>query len=306
MTFNNKTRGIIFVIAAAMCFGTGAIIIKAAYSIQLTGWEFITLQLLFSSTMLTVVYCVRRKKKLERPITRQKLFKLALLGSVGTLGGAAFYILGLQYVEASVGIVLFYTYPAFTALGAGVFFKEKLKLKHYLCLGLTLTGIVFTIDFWNIDLQGVSFKGAFLILLSALSYTLFTLYGEKNLADSSSLEITTFTQLFAFLTFSIIKPPIFLLHGLSLYALFLGFIMALFTSVLSYWLILKGINIIGASKASIISTSEIPFTILLAMLILGEKLTLYQFIGAVLIIASIIFLDIEEKNVVPQVSNNSF
>jgi len=51
MIFSNKTYGVIFVIVAAMCFGTGAIIIKAAFSIQLTGWEFITLQLLFSSTM---------------------------------------------------------------------------------------------------------------------------------------------------------------------------------------------------------------------------------------------------------------
>lgn len=304
MRFNNRTYGVLFVIAGAMCFGTGAVIIKTAYSIQLTGWEFTTLQLLFSSAMLSAVYFLRWKKKLERPLTRQKLFRLGLLGAIGTLGGAVFYILGLEYVEASVGIVLFYTYPAFTALGASIFFKEKLKLKHYGCLLLTLIGIVFTIEFWNINLQEVSFQGVFYILLSALSYTFFTLYGEKNLADSSSLEITAFTQVFAFLTLSIVKPPVFLLYGVPFYGLFLGFIMALFTSVLSYWLILKGIDIIGASKAAIISTFEIPFTIFLAMIILGEKLTIYQMIGAVLIVGSIIFLDIEEKNVVPQAGNN--
>ncbi|ATW26630.1 DMT family transporter [Candidatus Formimonas warabiya] len=300
MTCNHKTYGALLVMAAAMCFGTGAVIIKTAYQIQVTGWEFITLQYLFSCLMLSPIYFLRRKKNLEPPLNRKKLIRLGLLGCTGTLGGGAFYTLGLQYVEASMGIVLFYTYPIFTALGASVFFKEKFHWKHYLCLVLTLAGTVFTIDFWNIHLQGLSYLGVLLIILSALSYTFFTLYGEKNLADSSSLEITTFTQLFAFLLYSIIKPPLFLLHGVSFYALFLGFIMALFTSVLSYWLVLKGIAIIGASKAAIISTFEIPFTIFLAMMILGEKLTLFQFVGAVLIIGSIIFLDIEGKNVVPR------
>lgn len=305
MAINHKSYGILLVVGAAMCFGIAPIVVKIAYSVQLTGWEFASLQLMFSSVILGSLYVIRHNKGLERTPSRQKLIKLVLLGTVGTLGGVVFYNLGLEYLEASVGIVLFYTYPVFTTLGASIFFKEKLKLKHYLCLALTLAGIFLTIDFWNIKFEEISFKGIFLMFSSALCYAFFTLYGEKNLADSSPVEITTFTQLTAFLTLCIIKPPVFLFQGISFDALFLGLIMALFTSVLSYWLFLKGIAIIGASKASIISTAEIPFAIVLAMIILSEKLTLYKFIGATLIICSIIFLDIEEEKDILPVENSS-
>ncbi|HEX3032566.1 MAG TPA: DMT family transporter [Bacillota bacterium] len=295
MARNRETNGVLLTMAGAMCFGTGAVIIKTAYKLQLTGWEFISLQLFFSSLLLMTIYLVRRKQGLETPPSRQKLSRLAVLGSLGTLGGTAFYTLGLQYVGASVGIVLFYTYPAWTALGAGIFYQQKLRWKHYLCLALTLVGTVFTIDFWNINLAAIPPLGVVLLFGSAICYSFFTLSGEKYLAEYSSIEITAFTQSFAFLAFSLFKPPTFLLQ-VSMYALALGLIMALFTSVFSYWLVLKGIAIIGASKAAIISTFEIPFTIFLAILLLGERLTLYQFIGGALIICSIIFLDIKEKD----------
>jgi len=299
MSSKRKSYGVILVLLAAFCFGAGAIIIKSAYNLQLTSWEFITVQFLFSLLMLGALYIYRRYKKLEAPLTRRRLFRLALLGATCTLGTSTLYIFGLQYLDASVGIILFYTYPAFTALGASLVFREKLHFRHYLCLGLTVAGIVCTVNPGSLSLAAISLKGSLMILGCSLCYTAFALYCDKKLTDASSLEITTFTQLFAALAYLMIKPPLFLLQGVSGDSLFLGFLMAFFTVVLSYLLMLKGITIIGASKASIISTAEIPFTFILAMFILGETVTLLQVIGALLIVMSIVFLDIQEKTPAP-------
>lgn len=295
MQISNKMKGLLFVLASAASFGTGAIFIKLAYKIQLPWWEFTSLQLMLTCCMLLIPYTIKRWKKQEKPIPPSTILRLAIMGICGSLPACVFYNVGLVYLDASIGIVLFYTYPIFTAMGAGIFFREKIRPKHYLCLLLTVTGTVCTIQLWKANLHAVSLTGVLLVILSALGYTFFTLYGQKNLVACSSMAITTFTQVFAFLAFSIIKPPLYLLHGVSLQALTLTFIMAFFNSALAYWLMLKGIDLIGASKSAIVSTSEIPVTIILAMLILAERPNIFQAVGAAFIICSIIFLDLEDK-----------
>jgi len=51
-----------------------------------------------------------------------------------------------------------------------------------------------------------------------------------------------------------------------------------------------GLKIVGANISSIISTAEIPFTLLLARLILQETLNGYQVVGGLLIMTSVIIL----------------
>ncbi|ATW25751.1 DMT family transporter [Candidatus Formimonas warabiya] len=300
MKINQRHYGVLFTLAAAMFFGTGAIIIKLAYRIDISSWDFLTLQYICSCAMLLPIYYLNRWRSGGAPVPRKVLGRLALQGVVGSFGGSIFLFLGFQYVGAAVGTVLFYSYPAFVTLGAILFFKEKAGLSQYSCLAITFLGTILTIDFWTVSVANTPAQGVGLIMVSALCYTFFSLYGQRNLSDSSSLEITTFTQLFAFLACIIVKPPLFLLEGISYYALFLGFVMALFTSVCSYFLLLKGMSLIGASKASIISTFEIPFTIILALIILGERLAFWQFLGAALIVGSIIYLDLAENKTEPK------
>jgi len=290
MEISKGHYGVLLTILSAMFFGTGAIIIKLAYQVDLTNWEFLSLQYICSCAMLMPIYFISRRKYTGKPMSKEKLGRLALQGVLGAFGGAVFLFTGFKYIGAAVGTVLFYTYPAFVALGARIFFREALGIPHYFCLSLTFIGAILTIDFWSLSLEEISLKGTILILLSALCYAFFSLYGQKNLKEFSSLEITAYTQLFALVACIIIKPPVFLFQGVSWYAIFLGFIMAFFTSVCSYFLLLKGMALIGASRSSVISTFEIPFTIILAFIILGEKLTIIQFFGAALIISGIVYL----------------
>lgn len=296
MQISSKITGLLFVLASAASFSTGAIIIKLAYKIQLSWWEFTTLQMMFSSGMLLITYGVLRWRKQEKSVPPSTLFNLAILGIFGTLPAIVCYNLALVYLDASIAIVLFYTYPIFTALGATVIFHERIRGRHYICLILTVLGTIFTIELWKADLGSVSMIGILFITLCSISYSFFTLYGQKNMLACSSMAITTFTQTFALLVFSVVKPPVFLLHGVSTQALIITFVMAFFNSALGNWLMLKGVGMIGASKSALITTSEIPMTILLAMLILAEQPTIYQAIGATFIICSIIFLDIEDNS----------
>ncbi|MCR6545094.1 DMT family transporter [Dehalobacterium formicoaceticum] len=290
MKISSEHAGVIFTLASAMLFAAGPIIIKLAYQVQLSNWQFLSLQYLWSVALLLPLYLLGRNKHPEQPMTKEKLGSLALQGSIGAFGGAAFLFTGYQYIGAAVGTVIFYTYPAFVALGARIFFRERLGKTHFICLFLTFIGVLLTIDLQSFGQGDVSLKGVLLIFASTLCYAFFSLYGERNLKLSSPLEVTFFTQMFALLTCLIIKPPYFLFQGVSKHALLLGFAMAFLTSVCSYLLLFKGISLIGASKSAVIGTFQIPFAIFLAMVVLKEHLTLSQFIGASLILGGIIYL----------------
>jgi len=74
------------------------------------------------------------------------------------------------------------------------------------------------------------------------------------------------------------------------------FMVAVAASFLPPLLIYAGISLIGASRASIVSTVELPFAVVLAHMILGEDLSLMQWAGAALIFISTLLLQINDLN----------
>jgi drug/metabolite transporter (DMT)-like permease len=69
--------------------------------------------------------------------------------------------------------------------------------------------------------------------------------------------------------------------------------LAVVSGILPIIFIYKGIKLVGADKASIVATSELPLTILMSFLVLGERMNIVQLSGIALIICSIIILQYE-------------
>jgi hypothetical protein len=70
--------------------------------------------------------------------------------------------------------------------------------------------------------------------------------------------------------------------------------LAVVSGILPVIFLYKGISMVGADKASIVATSELPITILMSFFVLGERMGLIQLAGIILIMCSIIILQYEE------------
>jgi drug/metabolite transporter (DMT)-like permease len=68
----------------------------------------------------------------------------------------------------------------------------------------------------------------------------------------------------------------------------MGAVMALANTILAVSFFLKGVQKIGASTAALISTAEPAITVVLAYFLLGEKRTLVEVLGTVLVLLSIL------------------
>jgi len=68
---------------------------------------------------------------------------------------------------------------------------------------------------------------------------------------------------------------------------------SLLTNLLPILFLFKGINLIGSEKAGIVAVAELPFTLLVAFIFLGETLTFIQITGIVLVIIAVFVLQKE-------------
>jgi drug/metabolite transporter (DMT)-like permease len=73
--------------------------------------------------------------------------------------------------------------------------------------------------------------------------------------------------------------------------------LAFFSTVIGVAALLAGMRYIGAARASLIAASGPPTSLVFAALIFGEKLTLVQYLGGALVIASVLLVNLSPKAV---------
>ena len=72
---------------------------------------------------------------------------------------------------------------------------------------------------------------------------------------------------------------------------------AIFASVIPVYFAYHSLQLIGSDKFSVISTIELPMTLVMAFLLLNERLTPIQLIGMSLVVGSIILLRLLEMRI---------
>jgi drug/metabolite transporter (DMT)-like permease len=147
---------------------------------------------LIASAILLLLYSRKREK-----INRQDVPLLFLLG----LSGVTFYYLlqhyGIQYTNAIDASILISLSPAFIGLISWLFLKEALKPLTLFGLFLSLAGAILVINNGQFNLGQLESRlwGNILILLTAVSWAVYSVFGKKLLIKYQTLTLITWTTL---------------------------------------------------------------------------------------------------------------
>jgi len=263
---------------SAIFYSSLGIIARHTYMTGLE-MELVTLmRFLATVILLGVVWLFDRKRAL------MTLAPAVLFQGLFFAAAAVFFFFAVKHLSAGLATVVMFAHPALVALLAMIIYREKITPKQVTGLVLALLGLFFISGLLIDGSVKLSSIGLFLAVLCAVAYGLYVLLGQHTVKKDGVWTIM-FTMALMGLVMSAVmfSSSIPLLVTLTPYQVLLGFGMAVLGTILPVVLFLKGVRLVGASTGSIISMSEIPLSLAMAFLILGEVVTPLQILGTVLI-----------------------
>ena len=235
--------------------------------------------------ILLFLFLKIRGKKLTLP-PRERYAGFALGISVFLMGFG--YLSATQYIPVSVAVLIFYTSPFLIAVIARFTEKEPITPVRFIAITIAFIGLALALEIHSVaglNLRGVAF--GFLATLGVSSFVVVSSLTIRN-AETQAVNahcLTTGTILLVVCMFISGGPAAHIAVG--------GWIKMIAASLAlttGYVSLLVGLEIIGPVKTSLLMNVEPIFTIFLAAVLLGERLSLIQLIGAGLVIAGIVLI----------------
>lgn len=243
---------------------------------------------LFFSVILLTTYLIITKSFMKIKKGDAKLFlMLAMFEPFFYFLGESF---GLTYVSATVCSVLISTIPVFAAVGARLLFKERLRGINYAGIILSFIGVIIFIFNRHGSLT-FNVKGLALLMFAVLSAVGYNLTLSRLVGHYRPVYIVNVQNIIG----AVLFLPLFLIidfnqfiHTPLTFNMFIPIIeLAVFASCGAFILFAFSVSHIGITKANVFTNSIPVFTAVFSFILLGDKLTLQNIVGMLIVISGL-------------------
>ena len=273
--------GILLALGAGLFFGIIGPITKTAYNLGVGVSLAIFLRYLVA-TLLILPAIPFQKKLISVYINNFFYFILITLGSILlTLG----LLVSVTFIDVSLAILIFCTYPIFVLLLSIIIDKEKISSVVKLLFLSTFIGLFFVLgpSFEDLNLFGV-----ILASIAAIGGTTMIATNQRMVKKGiTPILIYFFVNIFNFIFFSFVLFFFFTINfSISKIALFTILIPSISYAIALFFQLLA-IPKIGQSNTALFLYSEPVIAIIGAVLLLKETLNYYQLLGAIVVLMSL-------------------
>lgn len=283
-----RLTGFVYAIISAVFFGSAGIFVKSGYSSDFTPVDLLMLQYIIGSIILFLMSFIKYRDKLK--LSKDLVKKLFIQGAIGNTLMTVFFYEAFRYLDVAVTTMLLFTYPAMVALATSLIFKQRIsQLKLALIVG-TFLGCILVLDVFT-KASDINYIGVGFALLSAFFYAFMNLHAERIVEDLPGLVITFYTTVFSLIVLFIFNFGfVYKLPEVSLPSFVNAALLAFFCEIIPLTLLYEAIKRIGPVSTSIITSLELPASAIIAFVFLGERLTLTQIIGILIVVYCVIKL----------------
>lgn len=290
----NKTilKGSLLVALGAASYGLLATFVKLAYNENYTVAEVTMSQFILGIIgVLILNLFVKNKRMNTSPVSRSKsIGKLMLAGT--SLGlTSTFYYLAVQLIPVSIGIVLLMQ-TVWMGVALEMILNKKLPSPgKMIAVILILGGTVLATNMIT-STEKINWIGIGWGLMAALSYTVSVYTTNKVALEMHAFRRTLFMLLGGFVVvLAISLPSVMQKFDVSIFWSW-GILLALFGTVLPPILFTFGMPITGLGLGAILSSVEIPVSVLMAYFLLHEEVNALQWFGILLILMTVIVMNL--------------
>ena len=315
MTQNNVLKGVVLVGLGATSYGMLATFVKMAYGDGYTTAEVTASQFLFGIIGILIINAFQRKRNNNTAVKASKK-NISQLMVAGTSTGltSIFYYLAVKFdIPVSIAIVLLMQ-TVWMGVLLEMFLEKKLpSLVKVVAVVIVLAGTALATNLINSEVS-LNPLGIFFGMLAAASFTTTMFTANSVATEISSAQRSLYmllgggimVLLFALITQILPNQSETLAESLGVFStaqdfnftIFLkwGIVLSLFGTIIPPMLLNAGFPHTGIGLGSIVSSLELPVSVMMAYFLLNEEVVLLQWIGIILIILAIVIMNIKFKN----------
>jgi drug/metabolite transporter (DMT)-like permease len=281
-----KRNGIRAALLSALVLGTTPVLGKMAYAAGMNPYSLTAIRTLVAAGLLWLFYLSTKK---NRKFIYIYPAGLLISAAAGALNGASslLYYNGLTMIDAGVGQMLYSLYPLFVVIirrldGQRVSNWTKLRLG----MALLAVTLLVTPRGGNVD-----WIGAALMLGAGLMYAMHLAVSQRVLYEMPAPTVA----LYVLTSMTVVVCAAYVIHGpaaIPLTGLPPTLVLAGIT-VTSRLLMFLGVKQLGSIQTALLGVTEILVSVVLSIFVLSEQLVGRQWIGAAILITSLLLIIFE-------------
>ncbi len=287
-----KKNGEFYAVASAFSYGLvgffGKKVMNYGLSVQcMLFWRFFV-----ASFIILAFYLSKKNFKLKEIHNLFQFDKSSVISTLFFGVTSITFFISSVFIGTGLAMVIFYTYPLFVILLAIVINKQQISKSYYLSFLLIILGIILL----NIS-QELKFElsGILVGILSAFLYGAYLIISQNQLETNPIA--STFSLCLGCAIICLIASLIDQSFSIPNYSISIIYIIliAIVCTVMPIWLLLKALETISATKASLLSAYEPVVVLAIGYYFLNEKLNGWQILGAFFIIIGALIVNMDKK-----------
>ena len=283
-------QGILAVVASAPILGVMPAMQK---QLMVDGLPIFSLMFFTNLIITLVTLAVSLGKGRSLKVSRPQLLQVVLMGLTGMVATAM--LINTAYLFMPVGTVtmLHFLYPTVVCVVMGTLFKEGFSKLQVAAIVVSIAGMFFlTGKNGSLPLLGIA-----LAAISSLTYGSYLIANEKGPANDLPLEVKLFyVSLPGTLLFAVLAPATGnLAVPSSPVSWFQLIVCSGLATVGGYFLMMFGIQKLGASTASFLSMLEPVVSVVFGTIWFADPVTVGVVVGSALILTSVCFITLDSS-----------
>lgn len=292
MSGNTTFKGILLVALGASSYGMLATFVKMAYDEGYTTSEVTLSQFALGILGMLLINLIQRSRKKNAIVapTRKNIIQLMAAGT--SLGFTSlFYYLAVRYIPVSIGIVLLMQTVWMSVVLEMILTKKLPSVQKIVSTLIVLAGTVLATNILKNEVA-LDWRGIMWGVMAAVSFTMTMFTSNRIATELSSAQ----RSLFMLIGGSVVITgfAIYSYEGSFNFDILLrwGIILSLFGTIIPPMLLTAGFPKTGIGLGSIVSSLELPVSVMMAYVLLKEPVNALQWLGIVLILLAIVIMNI--------------
>jgi drug/metabolite transporter (DMT)-like permease len=216
--------------------------------------------------------------------------RLLVLGVFGVTLNQLFFILGLSRTSVAHSSLIIGMTPVMVLLMARLRGLERITPLKAAGMAIAFAGLVLLRAFEPPNGTAATWLGDFYILLTALAFAIFTVFGKEETARHGAIAVNGFAYVGGAITLAPVFAGTAARHSLadvSAGGWLAAVYMALFASVIAYLIYYYALGQIDASRVSAFSYLQPVFATAMGAALLGERIGATEIAGGLVILSGV-------------------